>query len=62
MFFNSRLACLVLVVAADGSIETDRELALARATFARVFPDDAQGHTEIVLDRSKAQRLREVQS
>lgn len=62
MFFNPGLALLVIVVAADGSIETDQELALARAAFAREFPDDAKGHTEIVLDRSEAQRLREVQS
>lgn len=49
MFFNSRLAFLVLVVAADGSVETDHELALARAAFAREFPEDAEGHTEVIL-------------
>ena len=62
MFLHTGLAVLVIVVGADGSVETDHELALARATFAREFPDDAQGHTEIVIDRSDARRVRVVQS
>lgn len=48
MFFHHGLALLVIVVGADGAVETDHELALARAAFAREFPDDAEGHTEIV--------------
>lgn len=49
MFLHSGLAVLVLVVGADGSVETDHELALARAVFARKFPDDAEGHVEVML-------------
>lgn len=49
MFFNPKLALLVIVVASDGTVETDHELALARAAFAREFPDDAKGHVELVL-------------
>jgi hypothetical protein len=50
MFLHQGLAVLVIVVGSDGSVETDHELALARATFAREFPDDAEGHTEIMID------------
>jgi hypothetical protein len=57
MFFHQGLAMFVLVVAADGSVSTDPELALARAMFAREFPDDSQGHTELVLDKAALQRL-----
>lgn len=44
MFFHQGLAMLVLVVGDDGSVTTDcdPELALARAVFAREFPDDAR--------------------
>lgn len=48
MFLHQGLALLVIVVGADGSVETDPELAVARAKFAREFPDDAKGHTELV--------------
>ena len=59
MLFNKDLAMVVLVVAADGSLSSDPELALARAKFARDFPGDAQGHTELVLDKAALQRLYE---
>jgi len=42
MFLHTGLAVLVIVVGADGTVETDHELALAKATFAREFPDDAK--------------------
>ena len=39
MFLHQGLAVLVIMVGADGTVETDHELALAKATFAREFPD-----------------------
>jgi len=50
MFLHTGLAVLVIVVGADGTVETDHELAFAKSVFARAFPNDAQGHTELVID------------
>lgn len=41
MFFHTGLAAVAIVLCADGSVETDAELAIARLVFAREFPEDA---------------------